>query len=268
MEFKDRYTFNEEAHIHTLDGRPLTGTSSVMGIVGKPGLVWWASGEAVKTLGWTNPKFTQQEDRVKVAEISYEEIQGMGTEAYLRRLDTAYAAHSKSLNKAAKKGTDLHAELEKYVKLCIEKHDGKPLEVGGSEIQGFTKWAYENIEKYLWSEMHTYSEKLWLGGITDCGALMKDGRVAIIDFKSSKEAYPAQFWQIAGYGRQIEENGGFSREGEVLLPPTNIDLHIVIPFGAPEFTACIDQDTLANTTSFESALHLYRESQRLTKNSD
>ena len=57
-----QYKFNKEKHLHTLDGIPLTGTSSVVGVLMKP-LSWWASGKAVELLGWLNPKKHTEEER-------------------------------------------------------------------------------------------------------------------------------------------------------------------------------------------------------------
>ena len=267
MEFKDRYSFDEKEHIHTLDNKPLTGTSSVMSIVGKPGLVWWSSGLAVAELGWTNPKFTTIPKRYEAAEVIKNLIGTQSIQEYVKLLDTAYAAHSKSLTKSANKGKDMHAELEAYVKECINELRGQPflLTTGDPRIIEFSRWSVENIARFLFSEMHTYSEEHWLGGITDCGAEMIDGKIAIIDFKSSKDAYASQFWQIGGYHLQIAENGGFTAEGDRVFDPINVDLHIIIPFGAPEFKAVVDKDVIANVNSFKAALHLYRENQRLTK---
>lgn len=267
-EFKDRYSFNEENHIHTLDGRPLTGTSSVMSVMGKPGLVWWSSGLAVAELGWSNPKLNIDTERLDRAGSKLDELKEMSDQEYLKLLDKAYAAHSKSLAKSATKGKDLHSELEKYVKESIEKHGGFPFKElktnGDNVLFPFQEWAMEHVHKFLWSEMHTYSELSWLGGISDCGAEMKDGKIAIIDFKSSKAAYSSHFLQIGGYAVQIKENGGYTRSGDKVIEPLNVDQFIVIPFGAPEFTVEIQQDTPAFENGFMAALNLYR----LTKEYD
>ncbi|KKL09949.1 hypothetical protein LCGC14_2560730, partial [marine sediment metagenome] len=50
-----KYTFNEDKHLHLLDGKPLTGTSSVGNVLAKGGLVWWSSGLACAEFGWLNP---------------------------------------------------------------------------------------------------------------------------------------------------------------------------------------------------------------------
>lgn len=277
-----RYTFDSKEHLHTLDGKPLTGTSTVMEIVAKP-LTWWAAGEAVKTLGWTpkteyvngKPRSLPKEKRIEVALDRWSEIKehvenpsdmelDNSGEAWLYYLDKAYEAHSKSLQKSAGKGKDLHSLLEKYVKYSIEKNERVPANVKSADIQDFIDWANENVEKFLWSEMHTYSEVNWLGGITDAGAILKNGRTAIIDFKSSKAAYPTQFWQIAGYDIQVGETGGFDSAGNQIMEPVKIDAHIVIPFGAPTFEAVIKYDDEGiNKHAFLSALQLYRANQAM-----
>ena len=58
-----KYKFDEsidpetgkQNHLHLLDGKPLTGTSSVEDVLSKV-LTWWASGLAVEKFGWLNPK--------------------------------------------------------------------------------------------------------------------------------------------------------------------------------------------------------------------
>jgi len=275
MSLVGRYEFDEENHLHILDGKPLTGTSSVMDIISKP-LTWWAVGEGLKTLGWTpikeyingKPRNVSKERRVQELTPKFQQLSEMmakgDLEGFLAVLDGAYYAHSKTKDKAAVGGKELHSKLEKYVKYCIEKKAGTPTRVDEPGIAGFIEWAINNVDRFLWSEIHTYSAEHWLGGISDLGATLKDGSCAIIDFKSSKAAYPNQFWQIGGYDIQISENGGFTRTGEFILPPTKIDKHIIIPFGAPHFTVTEDKDVVANRNSFIAALHLYRENKRLS----
>ena len=266
------YLFSSADHLHTLNGKPLTGTSSVMDVVAKP-LTWWASGEAVKTLGWTpkteyvngKPRTLPKEPRIEAASTRWDELlefvahnpDGEGV-AWLETLDIAYGAHANSLKKSAGKGKDLHSELEKYVKYCIEKNEGAPANVKSEDIQNFIDWACDNVEQFLWSEMHTFSEEHWLGGITDAGAKMSDGKIALIDFKSSKAAYASQFLQIAGYSLQIKEKGGYTSKGEKTMEPLEVDEFIVIPFGAPKFTVEYVKETKRHQEGFLAALNLYR----------
>lgn len=259
-------------HLHTLDGKPLTGTSSVLNIMAKP-LTWWAVGEGLKTLGWMPINETVDGKRVRVKKELREEAalkwltehseqlfnSETAAEDWLKMLDKAYYAHDDVKDTAADKGKDLHAELEKYVKFCIEKKEGKPAGVKAEGIQDFIKWSVDNVEKFLWSEVHMYSEEYWLGGISDAGAVLKTGETAVIDFKSSKAAYASQFFQCGGYQIQLEENGGFTHDGNKILDRVKASTHIIIPFGAPEFSPSIVHDVEGrNKEAFLAALNLLR----------
>lgn len=253
------YSFDKEKHLHTLDGKSLTGTSSVIDVLAKP-LTWWASGKAVEVLGWSNPKLVSKEERPKLAEVVLGQIKGMDSETYLTLLDKAYRAHNDTKNKAAKKGTDLHAELETYVKwkmgLIKLEHLGDALP---EQIHPFIHWADENVKEFIWSEAHCYSERLWVGGVSDVGAILNDGTFAIIDFKSSKEAYIGQFIQIAGYAIEVEENGLFDATGKHTKKiDGKIGALIVVPFGAEKVLPVIMRDVEQYKKGFESAVQLYR----------
>lgn len=263
----------EHSHQINIDGewKNLTGTTEVLSIVAKP-LTWWAVGEGLKILGWTPITETKgskrvnapYEPRLESATLALEHIRELDGEGYLEELDQAYYAHSKVKNKAAGDGKELHSRLEKYVKTCIDKHSGVPVSGKSDLIQKFIDWSVENVDQFIFSEGHTYSEKYWIGGIVDCGAKLKDGRMAIIDFKSSKAAYNSQFWQIGAYEIQISEKGIFSSDGDKIMEPTDgFTTHIVIPFGAPEFSPVIVNDEKGiHKQAYLAALTLYRIDQR------
>ena len=236
----NKYKFIDQdgEHLHKLGDRPLIGTSSVTGVLNKP-LTWWASGLAVKTLGWVKAldtrKSTKDEvelnkkERLATATPMLTKIKFMSVEDYLKLLDTAYKAHSVRLKDAAEKGTDTHQLCEDFIK-------GKPGDY--TAIKPFTDWAKDNVDKWLWSEAHCFSESLWVGGICDAGYLSKDGRVGIIDFKSHKEAYNSDFYQIGLYDMQISENGWYDKDGDLLGKLDKpIDHYVVFPFGMKDCKA-------------------------------
>lgn len=127
IEVANEYAFNAKEHIHTYLGKPLMGTSTVVGVIAKP-LTWWASGLACEKLGWINGKkridgkYTTipLDKRIIAVEPTLAKIKEMGAEEYISLLDEAYKAHSVKLDKSADAGTDLHAELERYVKNTME----------------------------------------------------------------------------------------------------------------------------------------------------
>jgi len=238
---KNEYVFIDEnkEHIHTYLGKPLLGASTVTGVLAKP-LTWWASGLACEKFGWMNKGnaktgWTSIGARLQKATEYQDMIGKLSPENYLELLDEAYSAHSKKLDSSAKSGTDLHAELERYVKWRMGKlSEANP--VFDSKIQPFIDWANVNVKRFLWSELHCYSEKLWVGGISDCGVELNDGRMGIIDFKSSKDSYESQFIQCAGYDILISENGGFTNNGyKIFELEKPLDFYAIVPFGSPEF---------------------------------
>lgn len=257
----NRYKFLRDNHIHEIDGRPLIGTSTVMKVLNKP-LTWWASGLAVGEFGWLNSKKPENTLALRQAraQVVLDSLREMSLEDYMKKLDKAYKAHQTSMNESAGEGTDLHAELERFVKDHMRGVRGEYAE----RIKPFIEWTDRNVEKFLWSEMHCYSETFWVGGISDCGALLKTGKTVIIDFKSSKEAYASHFFQIAGYDLQISENGGYDSEGNKIFTLENpIDGYIVIPFRSEDSVPGYDFDVDKNREAFKACLTLYKITEKI-----
>ena len=259
-----KYIDEKKAHLHTFDGKALIGCSTAVGIISKP-LSYWASGMAVGTLGWTATK-TDPEMRLEGAKTALETIKMLDGEGWLKMLDVAYKAHATRLKETASDGTDLHALLEVYVQSCIDRNGGIPLAHSTGEtaqVSAFVDWALENVQKFLYSEAHCYSEKHWTGGIFDALAILKDGRTALFDFKSSKEAYYSQYVQAGGYATMVHENGILDSEGNK-LGEAKIDVLYIVPFGgdcipAPHY------DVEGMEDSFISAVKLYKGQNSFTK---
>ena len=250
-----KYEFNDKEHLHLLDGKPLTGTSSVGNVLAKP-LTWWAAGLAVEKFGWLNPKKFSSEECAVACEDGLDKVKKMERDEYAKLLTEAYYAHSKKLKDSAKTGTDLHEELEAYVKAMMKL---KPVRKYDEKIQPFINWADENVKKFIASEAHCFDEELWVGGITDVVAELNDGKLAIIDFKSSKEAYPTQFLQVSGYAIQIEKNGLWDMGGTVNKKlDKQIEALIIVPFGADVIEPAIRYDLDSYKQGFRSAVVLYR----------
>lgn len=262
----------KKVHIHTLDGKPLIGTSSVSDILAKP-LTWWASGLAVVQFGVTDPKLLTKiknkkitDEEMPLVESLMESLKGrlaeigaMNIDEYFTLIDKAYRAHDESLDKSADAGTDLHAELERFVKDEM-KGANMPIETYHERIYPYIKWSREQVDHYLWSEVHTYSEKNWTGGISDAGAVLKNGKTVIIDFKSSKEAYLSQFWQCGGYEIGFNESGGFDAEGNQVLPAGFVaDEYIVVPFGMEVIEPQFYVNPIKAQECFLHELALYKE---------
>ena len=257
---RKQYEYRDEKrqHLHILAGQPLYGTSTIVGILNKP-LTWWAAGMALGELGWTNPKLVSKAEGIKIAGKARKNF-FINNEEYYAWLQECYRAHDTKKKDAAVGGTDMNAELETYVKECIA-YGGKPIvapEDAVPAVKTFAKWAHLNIEKFLFSEGNTYSEKYWVGGIVDAGCKMKDGRTALLDFKSSKDAYYSQMVQVAGYALQVEETGIVTDMGVSILPSTEINEIVVVAFGSDEIKTRAAQNIKDFKTAFIGCLENYK----------
>lgn len=250
-----KYRFDPDIHAHYLDDKCLMGTSTVCGVLGKP-LSWWASGKAVELLGWTNKNVEKNiKRRILTCTPYLQTIKSMTATQYLELLDLAYANHQTSLKKSAVKGTDLHAELEKWVKSVMEGNEIEPIE----QIMPFVSWCKQYVKRFLFSELHTYSEVLWLGGIADCGVEMTNGDYGIIDFKSAKDAYFEHYLQCAGYVIQLEENGGFTATGDKIFTLDKpIEFMAVCPFGSKDIVPRTRHNVAEFKESFKATVQIYK----------
>lgn len=260
MEIENKYRFLEDKHLHQIkkdnEWKNLTGTSSVGNVLAKGGLTWWASGMACERFGWLNSKKHTEAELIEFAKKGQDRIKGMNLDEYLTLLDKAYYAHSTNLKKTAKKGTDLHAELEDYVKGQMGIMENREYD---DKIQPFMTWSSDNVQEFLWSEAHCYDEELWVGGISDTGVRLKNGKLAVVDFKSSKEAYLTQYIQDAGYAIQIEKNGLWNSTGTKNKKiEGKFDALIVVPFGAKVVVPMIRYDVGELKQGFKDAVSLYR----------
>lgn len=235
------YNFDSKNHVHLLDGQPLMGTSTVIKEVMPPFLAKWGAECAVR---WLKEK--------------PEDWTG------------AVLAYTKERKEAADKGTDMHSELEKYVKKMINDQDGIPLLLNDSEekddkewkkIQTFAEWAFKNVDKFLLSEAYTYSKECWVGGVVDCVARMETGELAVIDFKSSKAVYFNHIAQVAGYALQLDEMGAYTQDGAALAwkkPEESIGSLIIVPFGAPTFKPVKVTNVAGFKDTFKHIVEVYK----------
>ena len=261
---KYKYTDGDGEHLHQIlkedEYKPLTGTSSVLSVLSKP-LHWWAVGVALELFGFKKAKdsdgnWLKKEIRLESAKAGLEKVKALEPDGFLKLLDEAYYAHNKKKDSAAQGGKDIHALAETWIKGQMNGSNTEP----DPSIMPLVNWAKANVDKWLWSEMNCYSETHWLGGISDAGFLDKEGKVGILDLKSSKEAYLSQFIQCAGYDIQITENGGYNAEGDKVfdLDGKQISYYAIFPFGMKEPTAVLKGNVEDLKQGFLSALNLYR----------
>ena len=232
-----KYTFDEKKHIHTLDGKALTGVTTVLGIIAKPFLIPWA---AKMTVEWIRANSKKVESTYLVTEED---------------LEKAKAAHRKTKEEAGDKGKDIHSIIEVIIKDAIKNNGGlispitdKKELLDNKQITDFVKWAIENNIKFLESEKNVYSKVLWIGGICDF-VFERYGEIFVGDIKTGKSIDPMAFWQTSAYQYCLQEMGLYPKIKGFCIVRLGKDNS----FEAAENYAFDD-----NISGFTSALNIYR----------
>jgi hypothetical protein len=192
------FVFNEEAHVYVLDGKPLTGVTTILGVIAKPALIQWSADMACNYV------------REKTIDIQF----GFSIQALETILTEARLAHRKKKESAGTIGTEAHKQIENFIK-------GKPFDEMTDQVKSmvdqFIAWAKEHNVKFLESEKRLFSKEHWYAGTVDFVAEI-DGKVWIGDIKTSSGIYPEYFFQTAGYQLALQENGEYPEiEGHVIV---------------------------------------------------
>lgn len=241
------FTFDDASHTYQLNGKKLTGTTTILGVLAKPALIPWAAKMAVEKMGAeiarcfdTDGKFVDAEFRLV--------------------LEEAKSAHTKKKDDAAAHGTDAHAIVEAWVKYCIKDQGGKPHAVDTvidekgityqiAAIQKVVEWSLANVDHFLFSERMMYDATLWYAGTADFAYVGKDGKRYLGDFKTSSGIYGIDYWlQVAAY-RHLAELAG----------DAPYDAMTIVRLGKDgKFEVQITREFGVFWSSFVSCLQIYR----------
>lgn len=170
---------------YSLDGRPLTGVTTVCNEQSKGFLVTWAASEAYKDC--------LDLDKDQIKEV----------------IKTKVYAHTKKSDDSKEKGTAAHGYVETFVKHFIETgqyvREDIPDEEVKTSVTRFYDWAESKQVKFLASEVSVYSRIFWYAGTFDFICEI-DGKTLLGDFKTSKQMDGTYLAQGAGYVIAVEEN--------------------------------------------------------------
>ena len=190
------FTFNEKTHRYYMDGKQMTGTTTVLQVISKPQLIKWSADTTV--------------DYIK------EHADKKEFDAYLvssSMLEEARTEWTKKRDTSADLGKEIHAEIEQYIKCKISGLDwftDKP------QVQHFIDWANKHNVEFIASEEQVYSESLFVAGTYDFSCII-DGRKYMGDVKTGNALYPEYFYQCAAYRMMAEEMGQTDFKGSILV---------------------------------------------------
>ena len=109
------------------------------------------------------------------------------------------------IDEALEIGNDTHQWIEDYINFghaCTDPshHIFKP-------VKAFLKWTEEYKPKWIDAERKVYCDKHKYAGTVDAVAKI-NGRVCVIDFKTSKKIYKPYHLQISAYAQSIRRIDG------------------------------------------------------------
>lgn len=226
--------FNDATHTYTVDDKIVYGVTSVVGVLDKPALVYWSANMGAEFAG-------------KVLEVGMV-IDELNKPAIIDGIKTAFRKKSKD---AADIGTAVHAYLEEYLNAGINKQPLPAMPVNKhirAAIEAFIAWTKENKVKFLASERKIYSKEYGYAGTLDALAMV-NGKLAIVDFKTSNGIYPDYFLQTAAYAKAIEEEDGTPIEETWILR---------VPKDGTDFGTAKDDNVDMNFRSFLGCLENYK----------
>lgn len=174
--------FDEQKHRFTIDGRDIISVTGATSMVDK----------SAPLMGWAVKLFREfLIDKVQRGFIITEDTIQEGSKQHTIRKEEA-----KDI------GTQIHEWINQYI-------EGKKIKVPDDEkikngVLAFLKWENENKVKFLKSEENIYSKKYDYAGILDIEAKI-NGKLAIVDIKSSNGIYNEMYYQVAGYRNAKEE---------------------------------------------------------------
>ena len=229
------FYFDEKNHRYYMDGKQMTGVTTVLGVLAKPALIQWAANQAIQYV----------KDNAQDVVYSVEKFP-IGITVFNEILERARTAHAQKRDKAADIGTLAHAEVEKYIKTG-EWEPTKDEQINDM-VQKFVDWAKENKVKFLNSEKVVHSKVHWFGGKYDFTCEL-NGLTYLGDFKTGSGIYFEMFLQCAAYQLALQEQE----------PDTKIDGHIIVNSTKDgKFNTKTHYDYESTKQGFLAALTLYK----------
>jgi len=222
------YAFNAARHIHTWDGKPLHGVTSVLKMWGDPGaLVGWAANQAVDAIA----RGESQTDARK--------------------------AHLKIRDAAGDKGKEVHGILEEAMNIWIDT--GEVQTTIDPVVNAVLEWMKTEGYTPIKSEFPVYNLDLWYAGIMDA-VVEKNGQRFILDFKTSGSLQTKNFYQCGAYSLAIKNMKEEAEVGGAII--------VHIPKGLsfdPEKNVYVRYDIGHLETAFTNILETYKLDQEITK---
>ena len=205
--------------------------TNVLGVINKPALVPWARNaalESVQTALLARAGMTESITAEWVADV----------------IDQARQTPDFKRDQAAGFGTQAHELIDRIIQ-GLEPEVSPELE---AVVNNFMAWRAASDMDIRLTEAMLYSAKYRYAGSADAVAY-RDGKLTVLDWKTSNGIYPEYGLQVAAYAKALEEMTGepVSEAWTVRLGRTGLDF---------ESQRVVDLDRAF--ISFRAALYLWR----------
>jgi hypothetical protein len=209
----------DSKHIYhdKFSGFMLQGVTSVSSIVPKDWLSAWGAKECAKDLG-----YTEYEDYT-LAQAVLDAARGMSVKQWVNRLKEAKGAAGRKSKKALVDGKLGHKWLEDNIDAQLKGTGAVGIPTGLLErpIKQFCEWEAYNVQEWYASEALVCNPAKMYAGQLDAICLLKDGKIALCDFKFASHVSEDYSLQTAGYAACFESYGiTFDNRLIIRLPKT------------------------------------------------
>jgi hypothetical protein len=205
----DNFEFDEKRHLYRLNGKPITGVTTILSVLNSPWLMSWSANmvvEYIKKFG----KPSQKRDSNHI-------------DSYIvttDQLELARTYHQTITRSAGDIGKRVHKWIEEWVRAQIDESPYVfPLPEPDLKhiTDNFVRWVKENNVKFIASEKKLYSKKHWYAGTMDI-AMEIGNKVWIGDIKTGGGISPRMFFQTAAYQQALQETEDFPKiEGNIII---------------------------------------------------
>jgi hypothetical protein len=205
----------DRARFYTIDGHKLPSVTTILDVLEKPGLMWWAANmerrametallEVLTSPGAKDPEWVLGEMAKKLT----------GAKAFLREQD-----------KAKTIGTATHAWIEWRTRQMLgEKVTAEPVipDAAMVAVEAWKDWATEVNFTPICAERTIYCVNCGYAGTLDWIAKVR-GMITLGDYKTAKAIYPESYLQNVAYRHAAAKCGLETAQGLVLRLPKTLD---------------------------------------------
>jgi hypothetical protein len=226
---------------YTLDGKQVTGVTTILGMIAKPQLMPWVARLCAQEAFLQGTNNELREELRKYPKLTG--AQAKLVSAKFPEFATAINAHNAKSDTAKDLGTLAHAEVEKYIRWKMGEYSSFTINPETAHmVQPFIEWAEGRVAvtpqeqrtkynrnvveisplngdiQFLKAEQVVFSIKRVAAGTFDMLAMI-NGKKYMCDFKTSSGIYGREyFYQTAAYRAMCDELGwGKDIVGSVII---------------------------------------------------